>query len=187
MKSFIFSLSAVLLFVLAGCEEEARISVPARYEKGDVRFSHPQNWRVTKDVEQKNVRYLFVESPGDAIFIAQIYPKKNAVSLDEFIERFSAAAREKTPIGNLSKSSFSPVVEPTSSPGKKGVKESFSIELLGQSVPHVREYYGIDAGDKVAYLIFQTASEESSKVEPGFHLILSSFLAGKPESARSPR
>jgi hypothetical protein len=175
MRTLMLGIWAILLLGLLGCEKAADISSPIKYEKENVSFSYPQNWKVTEDVGQQDVRYLFVESPGDAIFMALIYSKNDAVPLSEFVEWFSSQSREETPIGNVGKSSFSAVEKNKFSPRMKGIKENFAISLLGEQTPHIREYYAMDTKNKIAFLVAQAATEDLSKVAPGFDLILSSF------------
>ena len=173
MRTSVLAVWTVLLLGLVGCEKTADISSPVKYEKDNISFSYPKNWKVTEDVVQQEVRYLFVESPGDAMFVAQIYAKPDAVSLSEFVEWFSSHSKEEIPIGNISESSFSDIEETAFSPG---IKESFSVSVLGGKVPHIREYYIRESSKKVAFLIAQAATEDLGKVEPGFNLILSSFI-----------
>lgn len=165
----------ITLVTLTGCERAADISSPAFYEKQNIRFSHPGNWDVTEDVTQVDIRYLFVESPGDAIFIAQIYKKEDAVSLNEYAKWFSEQSKQETPFGDIGGNSFSQVSKQMLSGTHAGIKETFAIELLGETVPHVREYYSVETDTKVAFLISQTATEDLAKVEPGFDLIYGSF------------
>lgn len=176
MRIHILTISIIIIFSLIGCEKPADISSPMSYEKQNIRFSYPSNWKVTEDVEQEDIRYLFVESPGDAIFLVQIYSKQDAVSLREFSEWFSAQAKQETSIVNIGNSSFSATEKIIEIGRKKGIKEAFSMTLLGEHIPHIREYYLIDTNNKVAFLISQTAREDLSKVEAGFNLILSSFV-----------
>lgn len=58
----------------------------------------------------------------------------------------------------------------------KGIKENFIITLLGEQTLFIREYYVMESNKKVAFLVAQTPTESLSKVEPGFDLILNSFV-----------
>ncbi|MCP3872730.1 MAG: hypothetical protein GY699_06185, partial [Desulfobacteraceae bacterium] len=150
MKTFLLAICALLLFGLLACEKSADISSPIKYEKESVSFSYPQNWKVTEDVRQQDLRYIFVESPGDAIFIVQIYSKHDAVSFKEFVEWFSSQSKEETPIGKMEENTFSTVEKTTPGKGMKGIKENFSMTLFGQKIPHMREYYTMDSNNEVA-------------------------------------
>lgn len=169
----IFAIWISLFLGLLGCEKAADISSPVKYEKDNISFLYPRNWKVTEDVVQQDVRFLFIESPGDAILVAQIYAKNDAVSFSEFVEWFSSQSKEEIPIGNIGKSSFSNIEGTAVS---SGIKEKFTISILGEKVPHIREYYIKESSKKVTFLIAQTATEDLDKVELGFNLILSSFI-----------
>jgi len=176
MRAFLFALYALALFGLFGCERVADISSPIKYENEGISFSYPRNWKVTEDVRRQDFRYIFIESPGDAIFIVQIYSRNDAVSFNEFVRWFSSQSKKETPVGKMEDNTFSTVEKTTHGEGVKGVKENFSMTLLGTQVPHIREYYTIDSNDEVAFLVGQAATEDLSKTEPGFDLILSSFV-----------
>jgi hypothetical protein len=177
MRPSILIIWTILLLGLSGCEKVADISSPVIYEKENISFSYPRNWKVTEDVKQQNFRYLFIESPGSAIFMVQVYSKNDAVPFDVFVEWFSSTNRDDTPVVlNIGKSTFSTVEESKFSPDFKGIKENFSMTLLGEQMPYKREYFTISSNNKVAFLVAQAATEDLSKVEPGFDLILNSFV-----------
>ena len=44
-----------------------------KYEKDGLSFSYPANWEVTEDFVSEDVRFVFVESPGDAIIKIEVY------------------------------------------------------------------------------------------------------------------
>ncbi len=177
MKIFLLTICALLLFGLFSYEKSADTSSPIKYEKENVSFSYPQNWKVTEDVRQQDLRYIFIESPGDAIFIVQIYSKNDAVPFNEFVKWFSSQCNEEMPFGKMEENTYSKVEKTTLGKGMKGrIKENFSITLLGQKIPHLREYYTMDSNNEVAFLVSQTSTEDMSKTKPGFDLILSSFV-----------
>ena len=176
MRLSILPICTIILLSVSGCKIASDSSSPIKYEKENISFSYPQDWKVTEDVIKQDIRYLLVEGPDEAIFAAQIYPKKDAVSLNEFVEWFSSKSREETPIGNIGKSSFYVVERNIDSSNKKGIKENFSIIYIGENIPHIREYYTTNSNSKSVFLIVQAATEDLSKVEPSFNLILGSFV-----------
>ncbi|MDJ0986748.1 MAG: hypothetical protein QNJ26_14495 [Desulfobacterales bacterium] len=176
MRTRIFVISIFLVCFLFGCERPADVASPLMYDHHSIRFSYPANWQVTEDVEQPGFRYLFVETPGDAIFIAQIYSEQYALTLDEFAESFSESTKQEVPIGKIEENVFFEAEKETTSGMQIGIKENFNIVLLGEKVPHTREYFSINTIDKRAFLISQAAAEDWIKVEPGFDLIFSSFV-----------
>ena len=175
MRTPALALLPILFLFLSGCEKAADISSPLKYSQDKLSFSHPGNWKMTQDEMQNNFRFIFVESPGDAIMTILVFPEKGDESLQDFASRFSASAREATPVGTLSEGVFTEKERIFKNKKLKGLHEKFSITLLGTDVPHIREFYSIESKNAVAYLIPQTASEDAQKTEPGFELILSTF------------
>lgn len=176
MKAAISAVSLLVALALAGCEQAADISSPTVYEKNHVGFSFPANWDVSEDATQDGVRHIFVESPGDAIFIALLYPRTDAVSLREFAEWFSAQAGEETPVANVGESAFSDLEKASGQLSGEAIGEDFSLSLLGMEIPHRRGYYTTESGDRTAFLVTQVANDDLGKVQPGFDLILGSFV-----------
>ena len=175
MKAYTLIFGLFLSVLISGCERAADVKAPQQYDHARVRFAYPGNWKVTDDTQGEHHRYIFIESPGSAIFVVHIYPKDDAASLDEFASWFSAAASEEMPMVDFANSTFSSVEKLALGTDLIGKKEEFSVTLLGEELPHTREYFTRDAGDRVAYMITQTANEDSGKVSPGFDLLLGSF------------
>ena len=174
MKLIILSF---FLIGIVGCEKIADISDPLKYEKENLNFLYPRNWKVSEDIQDKNgLRYLFVESSGSAILATQIYSKADASSLREFAEWYSSARNDEIAIGDIEKTSFSTVEKIVSNHKTKGLREEFAITLLGIDIPHTCEYYIVNSGNKVAFLVSQSATEDLKKVKPGFDLILKTFM-----------
>ena len=169
----IFALNLLAPFLLE--EPAADIASPAIYEQAHVRFLYPRNWKIAKDTRRDRFRYLLVESPGSAGFVILVYPKQRASSLSAFVERFSKASGHESPI-KLSRSSISRIENSDFSPSKRGVRETLSAKHAGISVSIVREYYRVDAGEEVGFLISVAPTEDVRKAKPGFDLILRSFV-----------
>jgi len=171
---------AITLFLvsctLIACGEPAAdISKPSNYNKNGIDFSYPSNWEVTEDSQVEDVRYLFIETPGDAIVIMQLYTQENASDLQEYAEWFSSVSKEETPLAERITKNFSTVVLKTNNGSIKGVRENFSIKLVGINIPHRIDYYRINGKQYAAYIICQSATEDLKKVAPGFALITKSF------------
>ena len=101
-----------LVFVsllLVGCgERSVKIDNPRAYNNAGLEFEYPRNWKVTEDVQQEELRYLFVESPGDALLIIQIFSADDALDIQDFAKRFAQTAgtratpREEAALGDQS-------------------------------------------------------------------------------------
>jgi hypothetical protein len=116
-----------------GCERVATIKSPKTYDKDGIHFQHPGNWKVTADSQRDGVRYLFLETPGQATVTIQIYLATEALEIEEFARGFSSIVRQELPkyvaVGN---STFG---APEDVSGYKSITEQFSISALGQEVP----------------------------------------------------
>ena len=195
----------VILLSVWGCgERAAQVQQPLDYRKAGVSFQYPPAktpswlagiretlnvrlnfpkgiWKVTQEMHELGIHYLFVESPGDAVMIVQAYPDDGDedMKLKAFVKDFSGSAREDTPVGSFGPSTFDDVVRE----GRyESITERFSISLLGQSVPHIRVYKRAVVQNKVCILIAQVATEDLEKVQPGFELVFKSFKFQAPES-----
>jgi hypothetical protein len=65
------------------------------------------------------------------------------------------------------------------SDGYEWILENFTIDLLGESIPHRRLYGTKELGGRKIFLIFQVASEDYAKVESGFQLIWNTLSSVK--------
>ncbi len=168
----------ISLLLLVGCgERSAKTDNPRSYNKAGIAFEYPGNWEVTEDEQLAGLRYLFVETPGDAIVIIQIYSADDALEIRDFAQNFARSAQEETPFGNVSASVFSSVEK---SNGYEILTERFSITLLGENVPHTRIYRRKPVDNKVCLIVAQVAVEDLSKVTMGFEQIFSSFKYETP-------
>lgn len=181
------------LIVFSACEQLAETENPRVYRKDGITFTHPGNWRVTEDVEEDGYRYVILETPGDALFMVQVYEEDEAYDLDSFVESYSDQVKTEAPFGTAEASSRSPIERLIDGELRTGIYERFSLRLVGIRVPHVVEYYRIESGGRVYFLISFVSDEDLSKVSPGFDQILGTFTLEKgeesevaPEPARTP-
>ena len=168
----------VLLFIflsITSTQIKADSAVPNAYNKEDIRFSYLKNWEITEDTIDKDSRLLFVEG-GDAIFIVVMHKSQATTSLLDFAKHYSSEARTQTSIAKLSEGEFSNIEEKLKTSTIKSVKESFSISVIGVTIPHIRKYYKIQTGEKFVFLITQVAIEDLPQTKPGFDLILNTFI-----------
>ncbi len=161
-------LTCLLAISVVGCwERQADVSSPQSYSKQGLSFQYPGNWKVTDDENFDFFRYLFIESPGDAIVIIQIFGREDALGLKEFSADFADGAKEDYTLGSISESSFQMADD--------YLEEQFSITILNETVPHLRRYMRLEFGQKLCFVIFQVADEDLEKAAPGFQLIVSSL------------
>lgn len=173
-----------ILFVACvayACEKPAETANPKQYEKNGISFTHPGNWSVTEDVRQDGYRYLIVETPGDAVFMVQIYNADEAYDLDSFVEWYSDQVKTEIPFGTAEASNRSSIERLIDGELRNGVYERLPIRLVGIKVRHVIEYYRIESGGRVFFLIAFVPDEDLNMVSPGFDQIFGTFAIEKRE------
>jgi hypothetical protein len=170
-----FTSPLIILSLLAhvGCEKIAAVKTPNIYDKDGIHFKHPGNWKVTTDSQHDGVRFLFLETPGNATVAMQIYLATEAPEIEDFARQFSSNVQKEMPryvtVGN---STFG---GPDDVAGFISMTEQFSLSTLGEEVPHIRLYKQKQFGDKIVYVICQVSNEDEDLVDIGFDQIMSSL------------
>ena len=174
----IFSLS-LYACNLSTDEKSADLQKTTKYQKNDISFSMPSNWKVTEDNGENSARYLFVESPGSAIMIINTYEKETAPSLQEYIESLtSERSNEKFfwGLGSLSNGSTSKIKRTINNHEVNAFKNEYAVNIAGINVLHISEFYSFYSKTHIAFVSSQTATEDLPLVADGFNLILSTFM-----------
>ena len=176
-KFFLFPFFIIMFLVLSGCERSPDIESTKYYDGNNFRFSYPGNWEITDDYMIGNIHGIEIESPGAALVIIQDWPKEEfgSLTLKEFAYIISSSAQEEVVIGSLSNGSFEDIQTSYSSGSIKGIRETFSITLLTENIPHIRDTYLKRSKSNNVILMTQVATEDYKTVEPGFVHILDSF------------
>jgi len=183
-----FLLRAFLLLNLScwlvGCGEPAAdIARPSLYDKEGLAFQYPGNWKIEEEQNLEGIRHLTIETSGDALVIVQVFPPGMGLALEEYARDFAKAAGKELPIGKVIDSKFTPMAK---SDGFEGLQEDFTLQLLGEKVPHVRRYFSRDFGGRHCFLICQVAVEDLGKVEAGFKQVAASVKVAQPHEAKAP-
>ena len=169
MKIYSVIIILIAILVVSGCgEPKADIETPKSYDNSGLTFNYPKNWTITEDIVEGEIRYVFVETPGDAIVIIQLLPKSDSGTVEEFSRSFSSEMVESISIGEVIEINFDALDLQN---GYSRIKEEFSISLLGEEVPLVRTYWSKDYEGLRCFIICQSAPEDLAKVAPGFDLI----------------
>jgi hypothetical protein len=149
------------------------VKTPKSYDKNGIHFRHPGNWKVTSDFQRDGVRFLVLETPGQASVAIQIYSASEALEIEGFAHQFSSNVRSEMPkyvlVGN------STFAGPEDVGGYASVTEQFSISTLGTEVPHIRFYKQKQFGNNVVNVICQVSNEDEDFVAIGFDQIQSSL------------
>lgn len=181
------NLTAILFAIVigvsfSGCEKAAEVAKPLSYEKEGVSFQFPSNWTVTEDVTEDDFRYIFVESPGDSIFIFHIYVEGDEMDLREYAEWFSGEMKAAFWPMTPGESTFTPTERETGNGRLEGLLEDLPVTFLGERVGQKHEYVRFEAGEKVVYLIASAPAEDLGLVAPGFDLIFRTSRTDFPEA-----
>lgn len=174
-------LFSILTTFIIGCgERNANVINSENYHKSGISFSYPGNWEVTEDLEENGYRYIFIESPGDAIAKIEIYDKGN-FKLSEFVELDIESLKSEMPkFFKLSdRGEIKELQKVIGEKLLKGYRYEFNLSILGVDVPHVTEYYMFQSKTESAYISNQVAVEDLSKVQNGFNIILDDFKIQK--------
>jgi len=166
----------VLLFISSCSEKQADIINTKIYEVAHLSFSYPANWEVTEDIENEGVRFLFIESPGDAIIKVEVYDNGESFDLKEFVRLDIDAFKQEVPsILNLAEGKITPISRQYNQKEFNGYRYEFNISIANIDIPHVSDFFISVSPKKTAYITNQVAIEDLGKVSSGFKLVLSSF------------
>ncbi|MCM8533000.1 MAG: hypothetical protein NE330_17665 [Lentisphaeraceae bacterium] len=170
------SILMLSLLILVGCGERvADIKNPNLYFKSGLKLSYPGNWNITSDEKSDSFHQLILETSGDGIVIVQAVNAEGAKSLKEYANDFSKSMSNSVPIGKI----VNLKTLTNNSDLSTEINQTFSIEILGQKVPHNRKFALKKFGSQVCFLIFQISSEDASKADKGFELIHSTITKEK--------
>lgn len=170
----IFALVSIIIFTTS-CQQAADVSNPVAYDKAGIKFDYPKNWSITEDDELKDVRFVLLESPGNAIFIIQVYREEDAALIREYADWFTDEAIKETPVFERTAGDYTKISATIDGETVSGLRQNFSINVFKLAVPHVAEYYRVEKGNKAAFLISQAAEEDLVNEAAGFELIIKSF------------
>lgn len=175
MKTTGFFAFIIVLLALVSCERQADLNNPATYSGNGLDFSMPSNWKVTEDEEDSGFRYLFVETPGDAIVIISIYSKQNSPALLEYVNWAIESSTREMPFGSRSEGSIAEFQKTIGQQRFSGYRNEFMVSVAVVDVPHITEYYLIETDSASVFLTAQVSLEDRAKVEQGFDLLLSTL------------
>ena len=172
MKMKALFITLFLLLTLTACERKPDLESPKYYEEHGINFKYPGNWNISDDAKNGDVHYLIVNSTGDAVFMIHTFKTPKAPKLEAFAETLSSSIAKEMPFGEMKTESMKPA---NKTEEETWVKEKLSVNLLGQSLPHIREYRTVKALKRTAFLTSQTSEENEATVKSGFKLIIQSF------------
>lgn len=106
------------------------------------------------------------------------YEGDQPFSLDDYMSFVIDDREQELPFGSIDQNVISDIR--VSFDGKElvGKRNTFNMNLLGQSLPHTADFFMIqsESTTKTAYFFNQSPDQDLAKVSEGFKLILSSFV-----------
>ena len=169
-------------FLVSSCEKIAETGKPQQYKGDGFSFTYPGNWNISEDVDEEGMRYLIVESPGNAIFLAQVYDEETAPDLDTYAQWYSDQAKTQMPFGTAEPGKRTKNERRIDGELRSGLYERFDVRLAGTRTPQILEYYRVDSGGKAYILVSFVPDTDLDQVSPGFDQIFGSFVTEKSES-----
>lgn len=185
-------LSCLMVLTLTACEkveepakqeadtEQVTVSletaIPSTaYDQSGLLFDYPADWTVLEDSVQDSVRYVFVESPDEALSIIQIFRADEAPTLEDFAISYA----EQTQMAPVTEANTSVDIVPTATPQSEfmsiardlnGVSYEWIVETIPASNDY-REYFRKDSERFSAFLINQVNKDALDKHEGSFEMI----------------
>lgn len=163
-------------------EVSVETAIPSTsYEEDGLLFDHPSDWNVLEDSVQDSVRYVFIESPDEALSIIQVFRKDEAPTLEDFALSYST----QTQMAPIAAEGETVDVQPTATPQSEFMSitrdlEGVSYEWMVETMPSTeaglessdyREYFRKDSERFSAFLINQVNKDALNKHEGSFEMI----------------
>lgn len=188
-------LMASTLVGLTGCERvmgffsepTAQVDEPLRYEKDEISFQYPGNWKVAEEVTQENgieLRTINVESAGNALLMIQSFKPGVEIDLAAHIELTMGAMQEEVgkQVGGLADSTRGSVTDferEFLGARRAGKKAAITITALGEKVPSSVALLGAVLEERTVLLFTTIPDEDRKSVEAGFDQVIESLKVGK--------
>ena len=173
------SLIGILLLVVSSCamlpemEQEAQVDMPKSFSSDGLEFQYPGNWTV----QDLGNHFATVESPGNAI-VSIFGNMESNQSLSSFAEEYQEDMKGGMP-GFISVEEKANEDGNTEKTGEHAsLSRDFTISVMGNPLLHKRMFHRVQKEDEVLFVVTQVATEDLSKVKPGFDLILKTLTQG---------
>lgn len=176
----------LILFVTTACGLVEKIVDPAKtvqkeiatklYDKDGLRFSYPDNWKVTEDeVLENGLRYVNVEDDDNTVFILSMFTAEDPMDLDEYAENIATGMPEEVSIGKLSEVKKEIAIRMIAGKNTQGIRHKFSISILGEVAPHTRDFFRIDGATYAPIIMIQAPDEDWNAANKEFQVIFDSL------------
>jgi hypothetical protein len=190
-----FRTGLLLLLALATCACSPTPATLIQYKKDGVIFAHFSDWKVTGDAiiaDSNGARSIDLEGPHDAIVMMILMPPSTEMTLDSYAADMGQQRAQTLSVGSFKAAKISAVTSSRATSaligGAKhpGIQQTFTIDLLGQTVPHEATFFTVADEHARLFIITQVATEDARRVAQGFAATLASFTF-KPEKKADRR
>jgi hypothetical protein len=180
-------LIASLLFTPLGCgmfgEPKPDIAAAQRHTGAGLTFEYPGNWEAEVEQEQlegMTLTMITVSSKhGNAVAIVQQFQPLPVVDRDQIVQDFYEGITEAVPgvakINRLDGGTAATIHRALLGAEREGRKLRYSIEIMGESVPHTVDMIFAELEDRLVIVYSQIPDEDREKAMPGFELIMDSL------------
>jgi len=157
------------------------------HEKDGLQFSYNSDWSVTEDAPIEGApdkRSIQIEGPDSALVCMICLPTTNPKTLETFAGTIAGnrakAMDKKMSVGSLQVANVNvgtseATTGNVSGHQEKGIHQHFSINMLGNEIPHDATFFSIQGTKYKVMIMTQVAEENSEASRPAINLILNSL------------
>jgi len=180
----IIALAALALSIAgAGCSPP----VIQLYQKDGVQFSHYSTWKIVKDAPvngKPSIRSIQIEGPSHAVISLICEPPASTQSLAQFAdavaERRGAAIEANLSVAGIqtaqvAKGTSNPTTGKVAGSDRAGILQEFTVDLLGQKVPHQAWFYLVESTKYRIMIMSQVSKRNAGQTRAGSDLLLSTL------------
>jgi len=168
-----------LFFILCCAQGEHPAS---SYAKDGIRFSVPSTCVVASDkyLDEKHTgRAIQIECADHALFSIVSIPASSPETLEQFAtnvasKRASAIQQKFINLGHETASGSDAAMATIRGAVTQGIRQRFAIELLGQNIPHVAEFYMVQTQRAKIIVMTQVAETHLDETRPRWKAIFDS-------------
>jgi hypothetical protein len=178
------SLAGITAWALAFACVACSAPVIKQYQKDGVQFSYYSNWKIMKDAPidaNPDVRAIQLEGPSHAVISLICEPAGSRQSLAQFADavasRRGAAIEARLSVGGIqtaqvSKGTSNAITTAVAGQLREGILQEFSVDLLGQQVPHEARFFLVEGTKYRIMVMSQVSKANADQSRAGSDLIL---------------
>jgi hypothetical protein len=167
---------AVVQKIIDPVKKERTDLVIKHYDKDGLKFSYPDNWRVTEDtIVENNIRQVYAEDSDSTYLALHIMSSDYEVDMEEHANTLINDVRTKLSIGK--------VVEVTSGTSSRqfsgrtydSVRRVYGVSLLGEIVSHTLDLFLVKTDKTKTLVNIQAPTKDLPAAEKEIQIIADSL------------